>query len=68
MEKRNRQLEHGQQWSKQEACFANAIQVWLAVNHNTSISSCELVRCPKRITRASEIGSSQSNFVSFMRL
>ena len=24
------------QWSKQEACFAHATQVWLAVNHNTS--------------------------------
>ena len=24
------------QWSKQEACFAHATQVWLAVNHNTN--------------------------------
>ena len=24
------------QWSKQEACFAHATQVWLSVNHNTS--------------------------------
>ena len=23
-------------WSNQEACFARANQVWLAVNHNTS--------------------------------
>ena len=37
MEKRNSQLEHGNQWSKQEACFARATQVWLAVNHNTSV-------------------------------
>ena len=37
MEKRNSQLEQDSQWSKQEACFARATQVWLAVNHNTSI-------------------------------
>ena len=24
------------QWSKQEACFACATRVWLAINHNTS--------------------------------
>ena len=41
MEKRNSQLELGQQWSKQEACFAHATQVWLAVNHNTIIASGE---------------------------
>ena len=29
------------QWSKQEACFARATQVWLAVNHNTSVTSGE---------------------------
>ena len=29
------------QWSEQEACFACAIQVWLAVNHNTSATSGE---------------------------
>ena len=29
------------QWSKQEACFAHAAQVWLAVNHNTSVTSGE---------------------------
>ena len=38
MEKRNSQLEHGQQ---QEACFARVTQVWLAVNYNTSITSGE---------------------------
>ena len=27
------------QWSKQEACIARATQVWLAVNHNTSVTS-----------------------------
>ena len=26
-------------WSKQEACFAHTTQVWLAVNHNTSVTS-----------------------------
>ena len=49
------------QWSKQEACFAHATQVWLAVNHNTSVTSGELIRCLKRIARASELGSCQSN-------
>ena len=29
------------QWSKQEACFARVTQVWLAVNHNTSVTSGE---------------------------
>ena len=29
------------QWSKQEACFARATQVWFAVNHNTSVTSGE---------------------------
>ena len=29
------------QWSKQEACFARATQVWLPVNHNTSVTSGE---------------------------
>ena len=29
------------QWSKQEACFACATLVWLAVNHNTSFTSGE---------------------------
>ena len=27
------------QWSKQAACFACATPVWLAVNHNTSVTS-----------------------------
>ena len=46
MEKQNSQLEHtDSQWGKQEACFACATQVWLAVNHNTSITSGEWVRC-----------------------
>ena len=50
-------------WSKQKACFARAVQVWLAANHNTSITSGELIRCSKRMVRASELGSCQSNFV-----
>ena len=29
------------QWSKQEACFASATQVWPAVNHITSVTSEE---------------------------
>ena len=33
MEKQN------SQWSKQEACFACAAQMWLDVNHNTSVIS-----------------------------
>ena len=37
------------QWSKQEACFARATQVWLAVNYNTSVTSGELIRCSKRM-------------------
>ena len=31
------------QWSKQEVCFARATQVWLAVNHNTSVTSVRSV-------------------------
>ena len=60
MEKWNSQCEQGSQWSKQEACFACAIQVWLAVNHNTSVTSGKLIPCSKRIARASELGSCQS--------
>ena len=41
MEKRNRQLEHDSQWNKQKACFARETQVWLAVNHNTSVTTGE---------------------------
>ena len=48
-------------WSKQKACFARATQVWLAVNHNTSVTSGERVRFSKRIARVSEFGSCQSN-------
>ena len=57
MEKRNSQLEHGQQ----ETCFACVTRVWLAVNHNTSITSSLLVRSSKHIAWASELGSCHSN-------
>ena len=33
------------QWSKQEACFACATQVWLVVNYNTSVTSGIWVWC-----------------------
>ena len=36
-EKWNSQCEHGQPMEKQKACFAT--EVWLAVNHDTSVSS-----------------------------
>ena len=41
-EKRNSQLtvNTDSQWSEQ-ACFARATQVCLAVNHNTSVTSCD---------------------------
>ena len=61
MEKWNSSLNTDSQWSKQEACFAHATQVWLAVNHNTSITSGEGVLCSKHIAQASELGSCQSN-------
>ena len=34
---------------------------WLAVNHTTSVTSGELFRCSKRVVRASELGSCQTN-------
>ena len=40
--------------------FSRATQVWLAVNHNTSVTSGERIRCSKRIARASEFCSCQS--------
>ena len=39
IKKRNSQLEHYSQWSKQEACFAHATRVWVAVDHNSSNTS-----------------------------
>ena len=61
MEKLNSQFEYGQPMEHTKACFACATQVWLTVNHNTSVTSGESVRCSKRIARASELGSCQSN-------
>ena len=61
MEKRKSQLEHGQPMGKHEACFARATRVWLAVNHNNSITSGKRVLCLKRIAVANELGSCQSN-------
>ena len=49
------------QRSKQEACFACATQVWLAVNHNNSVTSGICIPCLKHIERASKLGSCQSN-------
>ena len=43
-----------------EACFACVTQAWLAVNHTTSVTSGECLRCSKRIARASQLGSCQS--------
>ena len=61
MEKRNSQLEHWQPKEQKEACLACATQVWLAVNHNTSIISVEWVQCSKCITRTSELDRVQLN-------
>ena len=44
-------------------CFARATQVWLAVNQNTRVISGEFIRCSRRIARANELGSCQSNNV-----
>ena len=49
------------QWSKQEACFAHAAWLWLAVNHNTRATSGKWVWCSKRVARTSELGRCQSN-------
>ena len=43
MEKRNSQIEHGQPMEQTRdlfcMCDSGVAQVWLAVNHNTSITS-----------------------------
>ena len=64
MEKQNSQLEHGQPMEQTRGCFLRETQVWLAVNHITSITSDEKVRCSKSIARASELGSCHSNLCS----
>ena len=42
-EKAEKPCEHRQ--PKQEAGFARANQVWLVINHNTSVTSGECMRC-----------------------
>ena len=61
MESGTATLNMDSQWSKQEACFARVTWVWLAANHNTSITSGDLVRSSKRFVWASKLGSCQSN-------
>ena len=61
MEKRSTQCKHGQPMEQEKACFACVAQVRLAVNHNTSVTSGELIRCLKLIARASGLCSCQSN-------
>ena len=39
MVKRNSKCKHGQPMEQTRGCFARATQVWLAVNHNTSMTS-----------------------------
>ena len=41
MEKSNSQLEHGQPMEQTSGLFSTETQVWLAVNHSTSITSGE---------------------------
>ena len=41
--------------------FSRAPHVWLAVNQKTNVTSGEWIRYSKRIARASELGSFQSN-------
>ena len=41
MENRTVNAKADSQWSKQEACFAIGNKVWLAVNHNNSVTSGE---------------------------
>ena len=52
----------------QEACFARATQVWLAINHKISVTSGKWIQFSKRIAQENELGNCQSNFVSFMSL
>ena len=47
------------QWSKQETPFACEIQVWLAVNRNTSVTSDVWFLCLNTIAQASERCQSQ---------
>ena len=51
------------QWSKQEACFACVTQVWLIVNHNTSVTSGELIRCLKCIAQQESLAAVNQIYV-----
>ena len=44
MEKGNTQLEDRQPMEQTKACFARANQVWLTVNHNTTLANYFHVR------------------------
>ena len=39
MEVQNSKRDPGQPMEQKKACFARATQVWIAVNHNTSVIS-----------------------------
>ena len=68
MESGTARLNTDSQWSKHKACFACATQVWLAVNHNTSITSGDLVQCSKRITRQVSLAAVNQNSVIILLL
>ena len=59
MEKRNSQLEHGQPMEQTRGLFCTFDSD--VADHNTSVTSGEWIRCSKRIARAIELGSCQSN-------
>ena len=64
MEKRNSQLERGLSVKQTMVLFCTCDSgVARCQNHNTSITSCECVRCSKRIAQACKLGSCQSNFM-----
>ena len=65
MEKRNSQLEHGQPMEQTIGLFCSSDS---GVAHCQSQHQYHSWRCSKRIPQASELGSCQSNFVSFMRV
>ena len=62
MEKRNNQLEHGPPIEQTIVLLCTCDSgVAHCQSHSTSNTSGELVRCSKRIARASDLGSCQSN-------
>ena len=56
------------QWSKQEDCFERATQVWLAVNHDTSVSYGKLMYCSKHILQMQVSLEAVNQIMSIMRL